>query len=72
MSGPTPGSRGCLLELTWKGTEPLTLAGGEKRTFLADNDEVVMRGWCERPADGLRIGFGECSGVMLPAKLPTV
>jgi fumarylacetoacetase len=65
ISGPAEGERGCLLELTWKGERPLALAGGAARTFLLDGDEVLMRGWCER--DGLRIGFGECRGVVLPA-----
>ncbi len=64
VSGPTKQSRGCLLELTWKGTEPIRLPTGEERCWLHDGDEVVMRGWCER--DGLRIGFGECRGVLLP------
>ena len=44
----------------------MPLEGGETRIFLKDHDTVVMRGWCEK--DGLRIGFGECSGKMMPAK----
>ena len=64
VSGATPDSRGCLLERTWRGTEPLTLPTGETRRFLEDGDEVVMRGWCER--DGYRrIGFGDCRGVVV-------
>ena len=64
VSGPTKDARGCLLELTWRGAEPLTLPGGETRRFLEDGDEVVMRGWCER--DGARrIGMGECRGVIV-------
>ena len=64
VSGPTKDARGCLLELTWRGAEPLTLPGGETRRFLEDGDEVVMRGWCER--DGARrIGMGECRGVVV-------
>jgi fumarylacetoacetase len=63
VSGATPDSRGCLLERTWRGTEPLTLPTGETRRFLEDGDEIVMRGWCER--DGYRrIGFGDCRGVV--------
>jgi fumarylacetoacetase len=63
VSGAEKESRGCLLERTWRGTEPLTLPTGETRRFLEDGDEVVMRGWCER--DGARrIGFGECRGVV--------
>jgi fumarylacetoacetase len=63
ISGPEKESRGCLLELTWRGAEPLTLPTGESRKFLEDADEVVMRGWCEREGFA-RIGFGECSGVV--------
>ena len=66
VSGPTPESRGCLLERTWRGTEPLTLPSGETRRFLEDGDEVIMRGWCERPG-ARRIGFGECRGIVQPA-----
>ncbi len=66
VSGPTKESRGCLLELTWRGAEPLALPNGETRAFLADGDEVIIRGWCERPG-AVRIGFGECRGVVLPA-----
>jgi fumarylacetoacetase len=61
VSGPTKDSRGCLLERTWRGTEPLTLPTGESRTFLENGDEVVLRGYCER-AGRPRIGFGECRG----------
>jgi fumarylacetoacetase len=67
VSGETPDSRGCLLELTWRGTEPLKLPTGEERRFLDDGDEVVMRGFCE--AEGrARIGFGACGGTILPAR----
>lgn len=66
ISGPARENRGCLLELTWRGTEPLTLPTGEVRRFLQDGDEVVMRAYCERPGTA-RIGFGECAGVVLPA-----
>jgi fumarylacetoacetase len=66
VSGPEKESRGCLLERTWRGTEPLALPGGETRRFLEDGDEVVMRGWCERPGVR-RIGLGESRGRVLPA-----
>jgi fumarylacetoacetase len=67
VSGPTPESRGCLLERTWRGTEPLALPQGETRRFLEDGDEVILRGWCAR--DGMRrIGFGECRGTVQPAR----
>jgi len=63
VSGPTPESRGCLLERTWRGCEPLSLPSGEARRLLEDGDEVSMRGRCERP--GFRpIGFGECRGIV--------
>jgi fumarylacetoacetase len=66
ISGPSKEERGCLLELTWRGAEPVHLPDGEERRFLEDGDEVILRGWCER--DGFaRIGFGECSGVVLPS-----
>jgi fumarylacetoacetase len=63
VSGPTKDSRGCLLELTWRGTEPLTLPTGETRRFLEDGDEVILRGYCER--EGVRVGFGECRGAVV-------
>ena len=67
VSGRDKSSRGCLLELTWRGTDPIRLPTGEERRFLEDGDEVIMRGWCERA--GLpRIGFGECRGIVLPAR----
>jgi fumarylacetoacetase len=65
ISGPTPESLGSLLEMTFNGREPIALASGEKRAFLEDGDEVDLRGWCQ--GDGYRIGFGHCSGVVLPA-----
>ena len=66
ISGPEKHQRGCLLELTWRGAEPLKLPNGEERRFLEDGDEVILRGWCEREGFA-RIGLGECSGVILPA-----
>jgi fumarylacetoacetase len=61
VSGTSKESRGCLLERTWRGSEPLELPTGEKRAFLEDGDEVIMRGYAVR--DGYRrIGFGECTG----------
>jgi len=63
VSGESKESRGCLLERTWRGSEPLALPGGETRRFLEDGDEVILRGFCER--QGLvRIGLGECRGVV--------
>lgn len=67
ISGPGEASRGCLLERTWRGKNPITLSDGSTRSFLADGDEVVMRGWCRR--EGFRrIGLGACRGVVLPAE----
>jgi fumarylacetoacetase len=66
QSGPTPGEAGSLLELSANGKQPLTLRSGETRTFLADGDRVVFRGWCERPGCA-RLGFGEVAGLVLPA-----
>jgi len=66
VSGPEKSSRGCLLELTWRGAEPVTFSNGETRAFLADGDEVIVRGWCEAPGRA-RIGFGECRGVVVGA-----
>jgi fumarylacetoacetase len=65
ISGPTEDSFGSMLELSWKGTRPLTLDTGESRTFIQDNDTVWMRGYAEM--DGIRVGFGEVSGKLLPA-----
>ncbi len=66
ISGEARDARGCLLELTRRGSEPLMLPNGEMRSFLEDWDEVILRGHCER--DGFaRIGLGACSGIVLPA-----
>jgi len=67
VSGPTPDSVGSLLERTKRGAEPLTLPNGEQRKFLEDGDEVILKGWCEREGYP-RIGFGECRGVITPAR----
>lgn len=65
ISGATPDSLGSMLELAWRGTRPLPLEDGTERTFLLDGDTVTMRGFCEK--DGIRIGFGEVTGKVLPA-----
>ena len=67
VSGPVKDSRGCLLELTWRGSEPITLPTGETRKFLEDGDEVIFTGYCERKG-AVRIGFGECRGEIVPAR----
>ena len=67
VSGREKNERGCLLELTWRGTEPIELPSGETRRFLEDGDEIIMKGYCER--EGFRrIGFGECRGRVIPAE----
>jgi fumarylacetoacetase len=65
ISGPDPQSYGSLLELSWRGTKPVPLSDGSSRTFLQDGDTVILRGWAE--SNGVRIGFGEASGTLLPA-----
>lgn len=67
ISGPTPESAGSLMELSWNGTRPLKLNDGSERKFIEDNDEVILRGYCEK--NGIRVGFGEVSAKILPAKL---
>jgi len=67
VSGPSKGERGCLLELTWRGAEPLVLSGGETRAFLEDGDVVEIAGWCEAPGVR-RIGCGVARGLVLPAR----
>ncbi|MCH7549603.1 MAG: fumarylacetoacetase [Candidatus Krumholzibacteriota bacterium] len=66
VSGEDKSSRGCLLELTERGSDPVRLPTGEERKFLQDGDEVVFHAYCEREG-AARIGFGECRGVIMPA-----
>ena len=65
VSGPTPDASGSMLELTWNGEKPLHLAQDLVRTFIEDGDTIIMKGYAIR--DGIRIGFGECRGEILPA-----
>ena len=65
ISGPSPGSFGSLLELSWNGEKNLKMPDGSTRTFLEDGDTISMRGYAEN--DGVRIGFGSCKGQILPA-----
>ena len=67
ISGPTKESYGSMLELTWAGKNPITLNDGSERKFINDNDTVILRGYCEN--NTVRIGFGDCSGKMLPASI---
>ncbi|MCW3085553.1 MAG: fumarylacetoacetase [Bacteroidetes bacterium] len=64
ISGPTPESFGSMLEITWRGTKPVKMKDGSERKFINDNDTVIMRGYAEK--DGVRIGFGEAKGKVLP------
>jgi len=66
ISGPTKDSYGSMLELTWKGKNPIKLSDGTERKFINDFDTVIMRAHCKN--DSVRIGFGECVGQILPAK----
>ena len=65
ISGPVKESRGSLLELSWGGKEPLTLETGEERSFIADGDTLTLKGAAK--GDGYIIGFGDCTGTVLPA-----
>lgn len=65
ISGPTEESRGCMLELTWRGANPLTLPNGESRKWLEDGDRLTITGWAQ--GDGYRVGFGEVTGRVLSA-----
>ena len=66
VSGPNRGERGSMIELTWRGADPITLADGSTRSFLQDWDTVTMRGWCGGDG-GPRIGFGEVTGTIVAA-----
>jgi fumarylacetoacetase len=65
ISGPTEGSFGSMLEIAWKGTKPVAMTDGSTRNFILDGDNVVIRGYAEK--EGVRVGFGKCEGVVLPA-----
>jgi fumarylacetoacetase len=65
ISGPTSDSYGSMLEISWKGTKPVTMKDGSERRFIQDNDTVIMRGHCDNGE--VRIGFGEVTGKVLAA-----
>jgi fumarylacetoacetase len=65
ISGANEESRGCMLELTWRGANPLKLPNGETRKWLEDSDSLTITGWCQ--GDGYRVGFGEVTGRILQA-----
>jgi len=64
ISAPEESGFGSLLELSWNGTKPIKTSSGN-RTFIQDNDVVEMTGVCEK--DGIRVGFGSCSGRIVPS-----
>ncbi len=66
ISGPDPSEYGSMMELTWRGTKPITLKDGTERKFVNDNDTIIIRGYCEK--ENVRVGFGECVGTLLSAK----
>ena len=68
ISGPTKNSYGSMLELTWGGKEPIVLKDKTTRTFFNDGDNVIIRGYCKN--DTIRIGFGKCTGKIMPAMVP--
>ena len=70
ISGPEPGQRGCMLELTWGGAQPLTLPDGSARAWLEDSDELVITATAAGP-DGTRVGLGQARGQILPPQSPT-
>lgn len=65
ISGPTPDSLGCLLEITKRGQHPVEFADGSQRKFMEDGDTMILRGHCQKGE--IRIGFGEVTGTVLPA-----
>lgn len=66
ISGPNEGEYGSMLEISWKGTKPFKMSDGTERKFINDNDTVIIRGFSSK--DGVRVGFGEVSAKLLPAK----
>lgn len=66
ISGSDPKSFGSMLELTWRGQNPIQLSNGQERKFINDNDTVTMKAWAEK--DGVRVGFGEVAGKIIPTK----
>ena len=66
ISGKDESSYGSLLEISWGGKKPFKLKDGSKRTFIEDNDKIIMRGFAEK--DSKRVGFGEVTGTILPRK----
>ncbi|SDR78632.1 fumarylacetoacetase [Maribacter dokdonensis] len=66
ISGKDESSYGSLLEISWGGKKPFELKDGSKRTFIEDNDTITLKGFAEK--EGVRVGFGEVTGTILPSK----
>ncbi|WP_405385098.1 fumarylacetoacetase [Maribacter sp. LLG6340-A2] len=66
ISGKDESSYGSLLEISWGGKKPFELKDGSMRTFIEDNDTITLKGFAEK--DGVRVGFGEVTGTILPSK----
>ena len=67
ISGSAPHSFGSLLEMTWGGQRPIALADGAVRNFIQDGDTLTLAGHAQ--GDGYRVGFGQCRGTILPARV---
>jgi fumarylacetoacetase len=65
ISGKEPSSYGSMLEITWRGTKPVSMPDGSERKFINDGDTVIMRGFCKK--EHIRIGFGDVRTKVLPA-----
>ena len=65
ISGPVPASYGSMLEISWRGTKPVSMNDGSERKFIQDHDSVIMRAYSEK--NGVRVGFGEVNSKVLPA-----
>lgn len=66
ISGPTPDSYGSMLEISWRGTKPVAMPDGSERKFILDGDTLSLKGYCEK--NGVRVGFGEAAGKVLPTR----
>ncbi|HXD92214.1 MAG TPA: fumarylacetoacetase [Bacteroidia bacterium] len=65
ISGPDKHQFGSMLELTWRGANPIKMKDGSERKFINDNDSVIIKGYCQK--NNVRVGFGECKAKLLPA-----